>query len=107
MKMKSLILINVTLIILLLFSCKKNGKEAKPFGAENIEYDTIEGINKIGPIYDGNRPENTPPMAEKTLIEEGPWHLEIDTDINKPPMAESEASIEYDGVPIFEPEHKD
>lgn len=98
---KSLIL-TVLVVSMMLFACAKS--EKKPFGAENIDYDKVEGINKDGPTLSSDHSENTPPMADKVIVEKGPWH----EDQGKvEPTADKDAFPDYGDVPIFEPEHKD
>ena len=63
-----------TLILLVIcYACVSCGeKEKKPFGAEDIDYDKVEIINKEGPAIESIHAENAPPSANKTIVEVGP-----------------------------------
>ena len=97
--MKRLFII-LTLIFesIVLISCSK--EEKKPFGAEVVDYDKVEGINKEGPIIETAHYENTPPMGDKTvIIEVGPPHMDY-PDIKVEPTADLESDPDYGGIPI-------
>lgn len=98
---KTLVLLSLTACVLL-FACVKEDK--KPFGAENIDYDKVEGINKNGPTLSATHNENVPPMADKVIVENGPWHNDVG---DMPPMADKDDFPDYGDVPIFDPGHKD
>ena len=91
----------ITLVILtftILVSCQK--EEKKPFGAEVVNYDKVEGINKEGPVIETEHFENTPPMGDKTVIVEvGPPHIDY-PDIKVEPTADLESDPDYGGIPI-------
>ena len=88
----------VVLICIFLVSCDK--EEKKPFGAENIEYDKVEGINKDGPQIDLSRPENVPPMADKVVIvENGPEHIDY-PDVKIEPTADMSPEPDFGGIPV-------
>ena len=97
--MKKIIIIAlITFGTLTLVACNK--EEKKPFGAEVVNYDNVEGINKEGPIIETQHFENTPPMGDKTVIVEvGPPHIDY-PDIKVEPTADLEEDPDYGGIPI-------
>lgn len=97
--MKKIIrIISLLLVVCVLFSC--SNKDKKPFGAEEIDYDKVEGINKEGPIIDTVHSENRPPMGDKTTyVEAGPPHIDY-SDIKVEPTADLDDEPDYGGIPI-------
>lgn len=82
----------------MLFSCAK--EEKKPFGAEVIDYDKVEGVNKEGPTMQTQHFENTPPMGDKTtIVEAGPPHIDY-SNIKVEPTADLERDPDYGGIPV-------
>lgn len=101
---KKFFIIAILFLITLCISCNK--KEKKPYGAENIDYERVENINKEGPTLTSEHIENAPPISKKTVEEEGPWHIEQSTEKIEPTADWNEFA--NDGaVPIYEPEHRD
>lgn len=93
-----LIIASLLLTLVVLASCSK--EEKKPFGAEVVNYDKVEGINKEGPVIETQHFENTPPMGDKTVIVEvGPPHVDF-PDIKVEPTADLESDPDYGGIPI-------
>ena len=84
-----------------LFSCQR--EEKKPFGAEAINYDKVEGINKDGPIIDENHAENVPPMGDKVnIVEAGPPHFDFPDIVE--PTADMDESPDFGGIPVVKKE---
>ena len=91
-------ILTMLLVACLLFSC--SNKEKKPFGAEEIDYDKVEGINKEGPTIDTVHSENRPPMGDKTtFVEAGPPHIDY-SEIKVEPSADLDDEPDYGGIPI-------
>lgn len=91
-------ILTMLLVACLLFSC--SNKEKKPFGAEEIDYDKVEGINKEGPTIDTVHSENRPPMGDKTTyVEAGPPHIDY-SEIKVEPTADLDDEPDYGGIPI-------
>lgn len=89
--------------VLVLVSCKNDNK--KPFGAETIDYEKVENINKDGPGINETHPENTPPSGDKTIFSEnGPKQDEIDS-AQILPTADIDESPNYGGIPIVTKEN--
>ena len=92
-------IIACTCIVFSLFSCGTE-VEKKPFGAEVIEYDKVEGINKEGPLIETAHNENRPPMGNKTtFVESGPQKLE-NPNIKVEPTADFDYDADKGGIPI-------
>lgn len=100
MKNKNIFYILI-LVMILLSSCKK--EEVKPFGALDIDYEAVEKINSDGPTLSNDRTEFSPPMAEKTEEESGPWATQSGTEAF--PYLEGDGTISEDDVPIYVKEH--
>lgn len=96
---KRIYIILVSLLCgLILFSC--DDKEKKPFGAEVIDYDKVEGINKEGPTIETNHIENQPPVGNKTtFVEVGPPHVDY-PEIKVEPTADMDLEPDYGGIPV-------
>lgn len=95
---KYLVITVILLCSTFVFSCNNN--EKKPFGAEVIDYDKVEGINKEGPTIETEHFENKPPMGDKvTTVEAGPPHLDY-SNIKVEPTADLEEDPDYGGIPI-------
>ena len=95
---KHFLMMALIISISVLSSCVK--EEKKPFGAEVIDYDKVEGVNKEGPIIESQHFENTPPMSNKTtIIESGPPHIDY-SNIKIEPTADLENDPDYGGIPI-------
>ena len=95
---KNFLSVIILISLILMVSCGKN--EKKPFGAEDIDYDKVEGINKEGPAIETDHIENKPPMGDKTVIVEvGPPHVDY-PDIKVEPTADLEEDPDYGGIPI-------
>lgn len=102
--MKKIITIVILFVIIIFtFACAKI--EKKPYGAEDIDYEKIEEINKDGPKATAEHFENKPPMADKVIVENGPWHN--DNNVEKvEPTADYDETANDGAVPIYEPEHR-
>lgn len=96
--MRKICLILFLIMCTSLFACAKKINKM-PYGAESIDYDKVEGVNKDGPTLSSVHAENVPPMAEKVIVEEGPWHIEGD---KVEPTADMDKYPEYGDVPILE-----
>lgn len=95
------IYIVISLAIILLVACEKKAvEEKKPFGAVDIEYDKVEGINDEGPTMAEFHSENTPPFSDGsiTYVEEGPPRIE--TPDKMEPTADLEEEPDYGGIPL-------
>ena len=91
-------LLTLLIATFVLFSC--NNQDKKPFGAEVIDYDKVEGINKTGPTIEVEHAENKPPIGDKTTyVEVGPPHIEY-PDIKVEPTADLDDDPDYGGIPI-------
>lgn len=91
-------IIALLLVACALFSC--SNKEKKPFGAEEIDYDKVEGINKEGPTIDTVHSENRPPMGDKTTyVEAGPPQINY-SEIKVEPTADLDEEPDYGGIPV-------
>ena len=93
--MKKLILI---VMIFVLASCTKT--EKKPYGAVNIEYDKVEGINNVGPEIIVEHSENIPPVDSSniTYVEVGPPKMDMPNTVE--PTADMDEEPDYGGIPI-------
>ena len=88
------------LILILIFLASCSDKEKKPFGAVEIEYDKVEGINKEGPIADEYHAENTPPYDRSNInyVEAGPPKNENDKIVE--PTADMDEEADFGGIPV-------
>ena len=90
----------IVLLIITFIFCSCNIQDKKPFGAEVIDYDKVEGINKTGPTMDDEHTENKPPVSDKTtFVETGPPHIEY-PDIKVEPTADLDEDPDYGGIPV-------
>ena len=95
--------LKILLLITMCYICASCGKkEKKPFGAEDIDYNKVEIINKEGPAIEPIHAENAPPSASKTIVEVGPPTLEY-PEIVVEPTAELDEEPDYGGIPIVSP----
>lgn len=94
--MKRLLVLTMLTASLFTISCTK--QKNTPFGAENIDYDKVEAINKNGPILSGEN-NSKPPMADKVYVEEGPKRV-MDENAGKAPEADLSLEPDYGGIPI-------
>ena len=100
------VVFKVLLIVCLAFLCSCSSEEKKPFGAESIDYDVVEGINQDGPNIESEHMENSPPVGDKTtFVEVGPPHIEL-PDIKVEPTADMEEDPDYGGIPIVTKENR-
>lgn len=98
--MKKFVFIMFSAIVLLV-SCGKNVvEEKKPYGAVDIEYDKVEGINSGGPTMAEFHTENMPPIFDGgiTVIEEGPPRMDNEPSVE--PTADLEEEPDYGGIPV-------
>ena len=100
MKNKNLFYILI-FVMIMISACKK--EEVKPYGALDIDYEAVEKMNSDGPTLSPDRSEFTPPMAEKTEEESGPWATQKESEVF--PYFEGDGTISEDDVPIFVKEH--
>lgn len=93
----------IIIVVLFLVSCKNDSK--KPFGAETINYNEVEKINKDGPVINETHSENMPPSGEKTIFSEnGPKQDEVD-DTQFLPTAEMDETPDFGGIPVVTKEN--
>ena len=104
MKYKKILLVLEIFIISLFFTCC-SFEEKKPYGAEVIDYDKVEGINKEGPIINKEHIENNPPMGDKTtFVEVGPPQMD-NSNIKMEPTANLDIEPDFGGIPIVTKEN--
>lgn len=104
-KIKKILFINL-FICMILFACEKK-EENVPLGAEKIDYDKVEGINKNGPIPETMHNENTPPISDKMpIVESGP-KMTLPPNEMVLPTAELDEEPDYGGIPETIPRNKD
>lgn len=98
--MKNIAIIMLSMVAALTaVSC--NSDDKKPYGAEVMDYDKVEGINKEGPIIESDHFENKPPMGDKTtFVEIGPPRIEY-PDIKTEPTADMDEYPDYGGLPVI------
>lgn len=90
--------------ILLMYSC--GSEEKKPFGAENIDYNQVEKLNKEGPIIESAHAENAPPISDIIATSEiGPARIDYSDKVVEP-TADKEEEPDYGGIPIVTRERK-
>ncbi len=96
--MKKIIFIILCIGATLLFAC--SNEEKKPFGAENIDYNKVQEINKDGPNIESGHNENTPPISDKTNnAEAGPIQIDYSNTVVEP-TADMDEEPDYGGIPI-------
>lgn len=89
-------------LLISLFGCGNNDK--KPFGAENINYDEVEKINKEGPLIDNFHAENSPPISDqKTFVESGPPKIDY-SEIIVEPTSDMDEEPDFGGIPVVNKE---
>ncbi len=89
----------ISFCVVSLFACKKE-EVKKPFGAENIDYDKVENINKNGPVHDENPSYNAAPYADKVIVSENGPERDGNEENLTPPIADLEDEPDYGGIPI-------
>ena len=104
-KIKKLIFV-FSFVCIFLFACKNNNEKV-PLGAEKIDYDKVEGINKNAPIPESVHKENTPPFSDKMpVVEEGPKMTQVPSEVALP-TAEIDVEPDYGGIPETIPRNRD
>ena len=98
---KKINLLIILFIIVMLSAC--SNEEKKPFGAENINYNDVERVNKEGPKIEESHAENLPPIGDKTIFSEpGPTLSGVNGVVE--PTADIDEEPDYGGIPVVKKE---